>query len=226
MDWKSLTPGGNGDRLKRSRNRTFRAKAAWFAAVVAFVLVVSSGVAAAVGAHPAAALRVVAGQARHHTTRAVSVTSTPTQSVLQHARSVVLGRSGPFTNLAGRSPFNTLFATGVGVNAGFEDNDGNLANDGTMDWNDFASPTPLTWSSDGTASTTSGPWTFSGLADAVGTNDSPYKSGTKQADECPVTLLGSANNKSDLARIYIAGKVDPALPHHVFLMLAWVRAPQ
>ena len=60
----------------------------------------------------------------------------------------------------------------------------------------------------------------------MGANDSTYHGGVKQADECPVTVTGSASNKSDLARIYIAGKVDPNLPHHVFLMLAWVRAPQ
>jgi uncharacterized repeat protein (TIGR01451 family) len=108
----------------------------------------------------------------------------------------------------------------------FEDSDGNLANDGVMDWNDFA---PITWNGTApyqTAGTSSGGWTFYGVSDAVTSNDTTYKAGTKQADECPTTLpAAAASNKSDLARIYIAGTVNPT-NHHVFLVFAWVRAPQ
>ena len=119
----------------------------------------------------------------------------------------------------------------VGVAAGFEDNDGNLiANDGTpplTDWNSLST----NWQ--GTApyqnsTTSSGPFSLYAISDAVGSNDSTYGGGVKQADNCPKTVVGSAPNKDDLARIYIAGRVGGADPsnHDVYLFFAWVRAPQ
>src|SRR5579884_4291225 len=104
---------------------------------------------------------------------------------------------------------------------GFEDADGNLAVDkaGCTDWNSF-SPS---WSGRvGTA--TLGGLTFYGLTDPVSSNsDNIYAGGVKQDTVCPAVTTGSADNKADLSRIYIATET---LNGHVYLFLAWERAPQ
>jgi uncharacterized repeat protein (TIGR01451 family) len=126
-----------------------------------------------------------------------------------------------------------LASTGCGASgtianqSGFEDADGNLAIDtaGCMDWNGFA---PMTWSGSvpyQTATKVSGNFTFFGASDAFNSNtDTSYAGGIKQADECPATGVGSVNNKTDIARIYVAASTDP-VTKHVYLDLAWVRAP-
>jgi uncharacterized repeat protein (TIGR01451 family) len=125
-------------------------------------------------------------------------------------------------------------ATGCGASgtiadqSGFEDADGNLAIDkaGCMDWNGFA---PMTWTGSvpyQNATATSGGFTFFGASDAVDSHtDTMYAGGVKQADECPKTITGNVDNKADIARIYMAASTDPATKH-VYLDLAWIRAPQ
>jgi hypothetical protein len=111
--------------------------------------------------------------------------------------------------------------------SGFEDADGNLTVDkaGCMDWNGFA---PVAWTGSPpyqTASGTANGYAFYGATDAVNAHgDTMYAGGVKQADECPATRTGNVNNKSDLARIYVATSVDP-VTQHTYLDLAWVRGP-
>jgi hypothetical protein len=117
------------------------------------------------------------------------------------------------------------FATGpIGTAAGFEDDDGNLVVNSTMDWNGFS---PVTWT--GTApyqssSTKVNGWQFTGLTDAQKSNsDTGFAGGTKQDKDCPSVTGSSAPNKDDLKRIYVAHKT---VNNHIFLELAWVRIPQ
>jgi hypothetical protein len=117
------------------------------------------------------------------------------------------------------------FATGpIGTAAGFEDDDGNLVVNSTMDWNGFS---PVTWT--GTApyqssSKTVNGWQFTGLTDAQKSNsDTGFAGGTKQDKDCASVIGTSAPNKDDLKRIYIAHKT---VNNHIFLELAWVRIPQ
>ena len=114
----------------------------------------------------------------------------------------------------------------IGTAAGFEDDDGNLAPEGTInfDWNSFA---PTAWT--GTApyrqsdKVFSG-WTFKGIEDAQATkNDTAFAGGVKQDQDCPTVINASAPNKDDLKRIYLASKV---VSGHTYLMLAWARIPQ
>ena len=106
--------------------------------------------------------------------------------------------------------------------SGFEDADGNLAIDttGCMDWNGF---TP-TWTGTapfetGTGSTNG--FTFAGATDAFNsTSDSIYAGGVKQDTECPGTVTGKANDKADLAAIYISGE---RIGDQVYLFLSWER---
>jgi hypothetical protein len=122
----------------------------------------------------------------------------------------------------------------VGLNAGFEDDDGNLVdNTGTginagIDWNTFA---PTTWTGTAplrTASDSASGWTLTGKEDRQAvTTDSAFAGGTKQDDNCATTNTGKAPNKDDLKRVYLATKTVPVGGvDHVFLMLAWVRIPQ
>jgi hypothetical protein len=114
----------------------------------------------------------------------------------------------------------------VGIAAGFEDDDGNLAPEAPInfDWNSFA---PTTWT--GTAPTRTSSkivsgWAFTGLEDAEkSTSDSNFAGGTKQDIECPSVGTGSASNKDDLKRVYFASKT---VAGHIFLELAWVRTAQ
>jgi hypothetical protein len=117
-------------------------------------------------------------------------------------------------------------ATGpVGIAAGFEDNDGNLAPaTGGFDWNSFS---PTTWTGTAPQRTSSrvlSGWKFLGLEDwQSSTSDSAFAGGTKQDDECASLVTQKANNKEDLKRIYLASKT---INGHTYLMLAWVRIPQ
>jgi Prealbumin-like fold domain len=116
----------------------------------------------------------------------------------------------------------------VGSDAGFEDNDGDLANDVNVvgiDWNSFS---PLTWA--GTApyrtatQTTPSPWSFKGFEDAAVLNtDTGFAGGVKQDDNCGTTKPGKAPNKDDLKRVYLA---TATVNGDVFLEIAWVRIPQ
>ena len=125
---------------------------------------------------------------------------------------------------AGRS----LAGTGCGAansiadQTGFEDADGNLAVDtaGCTDWNSF-SPT---WSGTApfqTAAGSLGGLFFAGATDAVNsTSDSIYAGGVKQDTSCPGTVTGKANDKADLARIYVAGET---IGGQTYLFLSWER---
>jgi hypothetical protein len=127
----------------------------------------------------------------------------------------------------------------VGINAGFEDDDGNLIdNTGTginagIDWNSFDpvtwSPTPTTTPTRTADKTSLTPWTFKGLEDwDNSTADSAFAGGTKQADDCAVIITQKADNKADLKRVYVASETATSGPAagHVFLMLGWVRIAQ
>ncbi|HEX5016268.1 MAG TPA: hypothetical protein VFX15_01640, partial [Actinomycetes bacterium] len=135
----------------------------------------------------------------------------------------------------------------VGVNSGFEDDDGNLLDDaGTginagIDWNNFAD---VSWVQSATPATptrqadkTLSGWKFKGIEDWQATTaDSGFAGGTKQDADCPGVITAKAPNKDDLKRIYLASKtvsvdVNPdenvtVLEDHTFLNLAWVRIPQ
>src|SRR3954469_19525640 len=132
-----------------------------------------------------------------------------------------------FPSLGGLSqtlaPITGCGADGTIADAsGFEDADGNLAIDKAdcMDWNGF---TP-TWTGTapfqtGTGST--GAFTFAGATDAVNTtSDSIYAGGVKQDTVCPGTVTGKANDKADLAAIYISGE---RIGDQVYLFLSWER---
>ena len=122
----------------------------------------------------------------------------------------------------------------VGINSGFEDDDGNLVDDsGTginagIDWNSFA---PTTWT--GTAPNRQSTknalgWQFLGIEDAQGNNtDNGFAGGTKQDDNCASVIGSKAPNKDDMERIYLSTKTADSGPAsgHVFLNLAWVRIP-
>jgi uncharacterized repeat protein (TIGR01451 family) len=106
--------------------------------------------------------------------------------------------------------------------SGFEAADANLAIDttGCMDWNGF---TP-TWS--GTAPFQTGiannnGFAFAGATDAVNsTSDSIYAGGVKQDTVCPSTVIGKANDKADLAAMYVSTE---RIGSQVYLFLAWER---
>jgi len=114
----------------------------------------------------------------------------------------------------------------VGSAAGFEDDDGNLAPAGAInfDWNSFA---PTTWTGTAphrTAAKTTSGWQFTGLEDAQATtSDDGFAGGTKQDNECASVISAKADNKADLKRIYLTSKT---IAGHTYLMLAWVRIPQ
>jgi hypothetical protein len=127
----------------------------------------------------------------------------------------------------------SIFAAGVALatisqDSGFEGADGNLANNGTFDWNDFK---PVTWSTSPAApyrtstKTVSG-WDFTGLEDAQNDGaDTVFAGGVKQDDSCAAVNLGpKPPNKDDLKRVYIASK--KASNNHTYLALAWARIPQ
>jgi uncharacterized repeat protein (TIGR01451 family) len=107
---------------------------------------------------------------------------------------------------------------------GFEDADGNLAIDNTtnscMDWNGF-SPTWTGTAPFQTGTGSSNGFTFAGATDAFNsTSDSIYAGGVKQDTVCPGTVTGKANDKADLAAMYVAGK---RIGNQPYLFLAWER---
>ena len=122
----------------------------------------------------------------------------------------------------------------LATTAGFEDADGNLIAQSPInfDWNSFS---PVTWGGtapyQNTSKTVNG-WSFTGLTDAQKSNtDTGFAGGVKQDDNCASVNGGSAPNKDDLKRIYVATKSvavpsDTTNPTHTFLELAWVRIPQ
>src|SRR5690348_8789686 len=126
-------------------------------------------------------------------------------------------------NTISLAPITGCGSTGTIADAsGFEDADGNLKIDkaGCMDWNGF---TP-TWTGTapfqtGTASNNG--FNFAGATDAFNTtSDSIYAGGVKQDTVCPGTVTGKANDKADLAAMYVATET---IGGHVYLFLAWER---
>ena len=115
----------------------------------------------------------------------------------------------------------------VGTAAVFEDDDGNLNPQATInfDWNSLDSaPAWAGTTPDRTREGTVSGWKFLGLEDdQVSTGDDSFDGGTKQDDDCAGVSGHKANNKEDLKRIYLASKT---VSGHTYLMLAWVRIPQ
>jgi Prealbumin-like fold domain len=113
----------------------------------------------------------------------------------------------------------------IGALSGFQDDDGNLADEGAgIDWNNFASTTWTGTSPYLTSSKTASGWAFTGLADAEAvTSDSNFNGGVKQDDDCAATGTGKSSNKDDLKRIYVASQT---INGHTYLNLAWVRITQ
>lgn len=115
-------------------------------------------------------------------------------------------------------------AGSVGNAAGFEDDDGDLVVNSTMDWNGFA---PAGWT--GTApyrkaAKSAGGWAFTGLEDEQkSSSDTGFAGGVKQDKNCPSVIGTSAPNKDDLKRAYVANKT---VNGHVYLELAWIRIKQ
>jgi hypothetical protein len=137
------------------------------------------------------------------------------------------------------------FAGQIGINAGFEDDDANLAPAGAgqpinFDWNSFG---PVTWSPH---PATNGPtrqtddltvngFQFKGIEDwpnpgAVSgtTSDSSFNGGVKQDNNCAGVGAGKPPNKDDLTRVYLASKTATTgdAAGHTFLELAWARISQ
>ena len=161
--------------------------------------------------HAAQTSRATSGNAAHSSSSSSGSTSS-------------LFNSSILPNLA---PNRSLAATGCGIDGtNFEDADGNLTEETCLDWNSFA---PVTWLPANAApyqdaTTTNGDFTFFGATDAVNdSTDTSYAGGQKQAFDCPLTGTGSVDNKTDLARIYVAETT--AADGHQILYLAWVRGP-
>jgi hypothetical protein len=137
----------------------------------------------------------------------------------------------PLAALAVLAVAIAAFAGPVGTNAGFEDDDGNLAVNSTFDWNGFS---PVSWQPSPSATptrqaeTVANGFQFQGIEDwEATTSDSGFAGGTKQDDECANVITAKAPNKDDLKRIYLASKTVPVNgTPHTFLELAWVRIPQ
>jgi uncharacterized repeat protein (TIGR01451 family) len=139
------------------------------------------------------------------------------------ARHALLNRSSALSGAVGLASITGCGADGSLADAsGFEAADANLAIDttGCMDWNGF---TP-TWS--GTAPFQTGTannngFAFAGATDAVNsTSDSIYAGGVKQDTVCPSTVTGKANDKADLAAMYVSTE---RIGSQVYLFLAWER---
>jgi hypothetical protein len=121
-----------------------------------------------------------------------------------------------------------VLAGPVGNASGFQDDDGNLIDDGAgIDWNNFDPvnwlPTPTTTPNREADKVQDG-WTFKGIEDwEATTSDSGFAGGTKQDDNCASVITAKAPNKDDLKRIYLSTKV---VSGDTFLNLAWIRIPQ
>ena len=130
------------------------------------------------------------------------------------------------------------FAGPVGLAQGFEDDDGNLADDSTagIDWNSFDpvvwSPHPAQTPTRQTDAKTVSGFQFKGIEDYPNpgatsgtTADTSFNGGVKQDNDCGGVGAGKPPNKDDLTRVYLASKTLPS-NGHVFLDLAWARIPQ
>lgn len=126
--------------------------------------------------------------------------------------------------VAGAAATTTSASATVTDDASFEFDDGNLANDGVMDWNDFD---PVTWSGTApyrTGESSANGWDFTGLEDDEASNaDTGFGGGTKQDDSCPQVKGSKAPNKDDLRRVYVT---STTIDGDVFLGLSWTRIPQ
>jgi hypothetical protein len=128
----------------------------------------------------------------------------------------------------------------LSVTAGFEGNDANLVAENAVpsgaptngggytinfDWNSLATnPTYSPAGDYGQASGTTSGWQWLAMGDAQKSNtDTGFGGGVKQDDSCATVSGGSAPNKDDLKRAYLATKV---VGGHTFLELGWVRIPQ
>jgi hypothetical protein len=111
---------------------------------------------------------------------------------------------------------------------GFQDDDGNLIDDGAgIDWNTFD---PVTWTPHPATTPTrqatkvSNGFQFLGIEDYQATTvDSGFAGGTKQDANCPSVITAKADNKADLKRIYVA---STNVGGETYLDLAWIRIPQ
>jgi hypothetical protein len=134
----------------------------------------------------------------------------------------------PFVLLAALVLAIAASAGPIGTAQGFQDDDGNLIDDGAgIDWNSFApvswQPSPSTTPTREADKTALG-FQFKGIEDWQATTaDSGFAGGTKQDQNCPTVISAKAPNKDDLKRIYIASTV---VGGHTYLNLAWVRIPQ
>jgi hypothetical protein len=116
----------------------------------------------------------------------------------------------------------------IGDAQGFQDDDGNLIDDGDgIDWNSFD---PVNWLPSPSATPTREAdktalgFKFKGIEDWANTTaDSGFAGGTKQDQNCPAVISAKAPNKDDLERIYLASTL---VGGHTFLNLAWTRIPQ
>ena len=220
-----MSPRGNSGRRWRRRNV--------FGVAVAALLVVSLLTVGAASGRTGAYHR--SGDARtahsamstaHLLSRAHGHASLVSRALHAHHSLSSLGSF--FSAFRPTADLLALNSTGCGTagtiadQSGFEDADGNLAIDkaGCMDWNGF---TP-TWTGTppfqtGTASNNG--FNFAGATDAFNsTSDSIYAGGVKQDTVCPGTVTGKANDKADLAAMYVATE---RINGQVYLFLAWER---
>ena len=116
---------------------------------------------------------------------------------------------------------------------GFESADGNLANNGSTDWNNFSAYWHKIVTETGVESnspTTTAVAGFSRLTwveDRVGNPDDIFGGGVKQDDNCPSTKngsLGAGGGKFDLERIYAVPTSNATGDQYLFI--AWERVPQ
>jgi hypothetical protein len=128
----------------------------------------------------------------------------------------------------------------LSVSAGFEGNDADLTarnavpagaplNGGgytiNFDWNNLATnPTYAPAGPYGQVGGTTSGWQWLAMGDESKSNtDTGFAGGVKQDDSCAAVGGGSAPNKDDLKRAYIAAKT---VNGHTYLELGWVRIPQ
>ena len=204
-----MSTGGKFGRLRRRRN------VVGATAIVAFVVVslLTAGAASGRTASQQSGRLAAASSG-------VSASSSSSSSVVAAGASLLPSPGGSSQTLA---PITGCGADGTIADAsGFEDADGNLAIDkaGCMDWNGF-SPTWTGTAPFQTGTGSTGAFSFAGATDAVNTtSDSIYAGGVKQDTVCPGTVTGKANDKADLAAMYVATE---RIGGQVYLFLAWER---
>jgi hypothetical protein len=94
-----------------------------------------------------------------------------------------------------------------------------------FDWNSLKTTQTYTGTAPyQTATGTTNGWLWTALTDdQKSTTDTGFGGGVKQDDSCAAVVGGSAPNKDDLKRAYLATKV---VGGHTYLELGWVRIPQ